>query len=276
MLRRFVLCRLAPCLVLGLALLLTAAPSFAAETIGVLLLHGKNPGSPQNPGLQSIRTKLEADGMRVRVPDMPWSANRYIDGDWAKAMGEVKSNIDTLRSAGATKIVVLGHSIGCAGALSFAATRGGVDALVLMAPGHVPYYYYNAQQQGPNGAVRASIDEARALVAAGQGDTKRDFKDNNQGKALSVRLTAAQYLSYFDPNGEAEMGEMAKKVPAGTPSLLIIGDDDPLTTVAKSYIFDRLPPSPKSVYQTIKGTHVSVLQSSREEIATWIKQALAS
>jgi pimeloyl-ACP methyl ester carboxylesterase len=257
-----------------LAAVLLSAPALAADMVGVLLLHGKNPGSPQNPGLQSIRTKLEHDGMKLRVPDMPWSANRYVDGDWTKAMDEIAGHLAALKRDGATKLVLAGHSIGAAGALSYAATRGGVDALVMLAPGHVPYYYYNFTQ-GPNAAVRASIDEARGLVAAGQGDTRRDFKDNNQGQALTVRLTAKQYLSYWDPDSDAEMGRMAPKLAAGIPVLLMIGDQDPLVRVARSYIFEKLPPNPKHSYVGMAGSHVSILPAARDDIAAWIKQALA-
>jgi len=263
---RFVLCLFA---------MLACGPALAADVVGVLLLHGKNPGSPQNPGLQSIRTKLEHEGMKLRVPDMPWSANRYVDGDWAKAMDEIAGHLAALKRDGATKLVLAGHSIGAAGALSYAATRGGADALVMLAPGHVPYYYYTAAQSGPNVAVRASIDEARGLVAAGQGDTRRDFKDNNQGQALTVRLTAKQYLSYWDPDSDAEMSRMAPKLAPGIPVLLMIGDKDPLVRVARSYIFEKLPPNPKHSYVDMPGTHVSILQAARDDIAAWIKQALA-
>lgn len=261
------------------ALLLTGIgfgrPARAADGIGVVLLHGKNPGSPQNPGLQSLRTKLEYDGAKVRVPDMPWSARRYIDGDWGKAMDEIAANIAALKQDGAGRIVLAGHSIGAAGALSFAATRGGVDALAMLAPGHTPFYYYT-YKQGPNLAVSASIDEARAMVAAGQGDMQRDFKDNNQGQALSVRLTARQYLSYFDPEGDADMGRMAGRLSPAIPVLVLLGDKDPLTRVGRSYIFDRLPANPRSTYMAVEGTHISVLQNQRDAISAWIRQAVQS
>lgn len=269
-----ILARLLLTLLFAAGLLPGAAPGLAAEKLGVVLLHGKNPGSPQNPGLQSLRVKLEHDGAKVRVPDMPWSARRYIDGDWTKAMDEIAANIAALKQDGASRIVLAGHSIGAAGALSFAATRGGVAAVAMLAPGHVPFYYYTSKQ-GPNVAVSASIDEARALVAAGQGDERRDFKDNNQGKALSVRLTAKQYLSYFDPEGDAEMGRMAGKLSPAIPVLVVLGDQDPLTKVGRSYIFDRLPANPEHLYLDVAGTHLSILQDQRDAIAAWIAKVAA-
>jgi pimeloyl-ACP methyl ester carboxylesterase len=256
------------------AALLVCAPAMAADVVGVVVMHGKNPGAAQQPAPQSIRSRLEHDGMKVRVPDMPWSARRYIDGDWGKAMDEIAGHLASLKRDGATRLVLVGHSIGAAASLSYAATRGGVDAVVMMAPGHVPQYYY-AAGQGPSLAVRASVDEARALVASGQGDARRDFKDNNQGNALSVRLTAKQYLSYFDPEGDAEMSVTAAKLALGIPVMVILGNGDPLAASGRSYIFEKLPANPKHQYLEVVANHLNTPQVARDDIAAWIKQALA-
>src|SRR3546814_2840690 len=70
-----------------------------------------------------------------------------------------------------------------------------------MAPGHTPAGYY----MNPRSPVHESVDAARAMVAAGRGDSRRDFSDINQGRPLTVRLTAKQYLSFWDPESDAEM-----------------------------------------------------------------------
>lgn len=174
--------------VISAALAWQAAPAFAQDKIGVPMLHGKNPGGPDDPYFGSLRSKLDGDGMLVLMPDMPRLARRYGDGDWDKAMTEIAAHVKKLRDSGATKIVLAGHSMGCPAALRYAARHGDdIDALVLQAPGHVPYCCYNAPSLK---LVRDSIDEARALVAAGKGDTRKDFNDINQGRPLAVRLTA--------------------------------------------------------------------------------------
>lgn len=260
--------------ILAIALLsLTGFAGHAQDKIGVLMLHGKNPGGPSDPYFGSLRSKLEADGMIVAMPDMPWSARRYVDGNWDKAMAEMAAEIKGLRDKGATKIALAGHSMGCPAALSYAARHGGVDAVALLAPGHVPYYYFTS----PNlTIVRKSIDEARALVAAGEGDKPRDFNDINQGKPLAVRMTARDFLSYWDPESDAEMSRMAPRLPANIPALWVIGKDDPLIRAGRGYVFDKLPANPKSRYLEIQANHLTTPQIAGQDVSDWIRAAVAN
>lgn len=245
----------------------------AQDKIGVLMLHGKNPGGPSDPHFGSLRSKLESDGMIVAMPDMPWSARRYVDGSWDKAMAEMAEHVKELRGKGATKIVLAGHSMGCPAALSYAARHGDVDAVALLAPGHVPYFYFSS----PNLAVvRKSIDEARALVAAGQGDTRKDFNDINQGKPLAVRMTAKDFLSYFDPESDAEMSRTAPRLPAKTAALWVIGKDDPLIRAGRGYVFDKLPANPKNQYLEVQANHLTTPQVAGQDVSDWIKAAVAN
>lgn len=76
----------------ALATLGAALPSLspaAQERIGVLMLHGKSPGNPQDPNFSPLKSRFEGEGWLVRLPDMPWSRTRYLDGNWDQAMQEV-------------------------------------------------------------------------------------------------------------------------------------------------------------------------------------------
>jgi len=244
----------------------------AQDKIGVLLLHGKNPGSPSDPNFNRLKSKLDEDGMITLLPDMPWSARRYIDGDWDKAMAEIDGHVKTLRGKGAAKIVMAGHSMGCPAAMSYAARHGGVDALVLLAPGHVPHFY----NISPNlKVVRDSIDEARRMVAAGDSTTRRDFNDSNQGRAQQVRMTAPAFLSYFAPESDAEMSVTAPRIPEQTAVLWVIGNDDPLLRAGRGYVFEKLPASPKNEYLQVTANHLTTPVVARDVVASWIKKAVA-
>lgn len=246
------------------------SPSQAQDKIGVLMLHGKNPGSNQDPNFSRVKPEFEKANMLVVFPDMPWSRSRYIDGNWDKAMTEMTTHVKELRSKGATKIVLIGHSLGVPAAMSFAARGGDVQALVLLAPGHVPRNYYNI----PNfKVVRDSVDEARALVAAGKGDSRERFSDINQGEQQTVVATAKDYLSYFDPDSDAEMGVTAPRIPAGTPVLTVLGDADSMFSRAKTYFADKLPANPKSQYLEVKANHLSTPAVASEAVVAWIKAA---
>ncbi len=240
--------------------------------IGVLMLHGKNPGSNNDPNMSRIKPVLEGAGMLVLFPDMPWSRGRYLDGNWDKAMAEMAGHVKTLRSQGATKIVIAGHSLGVPAAMSFAARGGDVQALVLLAPGHVPARYYASPQSK---VVRESVDEARALVAAGKGDSRERFSDINQGKQLNVTATAKDYLSYFDPESDADMGVTAPRIPAATPVLTVVGEDDGISKYARPYFADKLPANPKSQYLEVKANHLTTPVVASEAVVQWIKTATA-
>ena len=256
----------------ALATLHGTAAAQAPQRVGVLMLHGKNPGTNNGIGLGSLKAALEREGMLVLYPEMPWSRGRYLDGNWDQAMAEMATHTKTLRSQGAGQIVVLAQSLGVPAAMSFAARGGDAQALVLLSPGHVPAQYYASRQ---NTSVRESIDQARALVAAGKGDTKERFSDINQGKPLLVVTTARDYLSYFDPAQDAEMSVTAPRVPASTPVLTVLGTGDSFHSRARSYFADKLPANPKSQYLEVNGDHISTPAAASDAVVQWIKTVTA-
>lgn len=253
-------------------LALSCTVANAQADIGVLMLHGKNPGSPQDPNFGVVKTRLEREGMIVSMPNMPWSRTRYIEGGWDNAMEEIAIHVKALRAKGARKIVLIGHSMGCPAALSFAAREGDVQALVLLAPGHIPLGYYTYPKLK---VVRESVDEARALVAAGKGDAKERFSDINQGRQQNLVMSAKDFLSYFDPASDAEMSVTAPRVPANVPSLTVVGDQDPLFTRIRGYFVDKLPANPKSAYLEVKAGHNSTPIEASDALTLWIQQTLA-
>lgn len=256
----------------ALAAALSPLSAAAQQRIGVLMLHGKNPGNNQDPNFSPLKGTFEKQGWVATVPDMPWSRGRYLDGHFDKAMAEIAGQIKGLRDQGATKIVIVGHSMGVPAALAHAARAGDVDALVLLAPGHIPAGYYTFACCK---VVHDSIDEARALVAAGKGDSRERFSDINQGKQQTVVATAKDYLSYFDPTSDAEMSVTAPRVPAKTAVITVVGEKDPLFKHIKAYYVDKLPANPKNKYLEVSGGHLDTPRVASDEIIQWIKAVLS-
>ena len=139
-------------------------------------------------------------------------------------MSEIENHVNALKNKGANKIVLIGHSMGVPAAMSYAARGGKVDGLVLLAPGHIPKGYYTYPRLK---AVRDSIDDARARVASGKGSETARFIDINQGREQTIVTTAQNYLSYFDPDSDADMGNTAARIPAPIPVLKVIGKNAP-------------------------------------------------
>lgn len=243
----------------------------APQKVGVLMLHGKNPSNPQDPSFLPLKAVLERQGWDVLLPDMPWSRRRYLEGHWDLAMSEIAGHVKALKDKGAQKIVLIGHSLGVPAAMSHAARGGVVDALVLLAPGHIPRGYYTFP---PLRAVRESIDDARAKVAAGKGDETDRFQDINQGRQQTVVATARNFLSYFDPESDADMGVTASRIPVTVPVLTVIGERDPLFGQVRSYYVDRLPRNPKSEFSAVSGGHLDTPRVAADQIIAWIKACL--
>lgn len=248
---------------------LTAA---AQERIGVLMLHGKNPGSNMDPNFGLMKGNFERQGWLVAYPDMPWSRGRYLDGNLDKALTEIAGHVKGLRDQGATKIVIAGHSMGVPTGMAYAARAGDVDALVQLAPGHIPLGYYTYPGLK---AVRDSIDEARALVASGKGDSNERFNDINQGRQVLVITTAKHFLSYFDPTSDAEMSVTAPRIPAKTLVMTVVGEKDPLFSQVKSYYVDKLPANPKNKYLEVSGGHLDTPRVANDAVIAWIKATVA-
>jgi len=249
-----------------------AANAQATPRIGIVLLHGKAPGNAAAPHYSAFKAALEREGWLVVIPDMPWSRGRFLDGNWDKAMAEVGSHVKALRDQGATRIVVAGHSLGVPGALSYAARGGDTNALVLLAPGHVPKMFYEVSS---NTTVRESVDEARALVTAGKGDERQRFRDINQGAVQPVVATAKDFLSYYDPASDAEMGNTAPRVPGGIPVFTAIGANDSLFKRVREYYVDKLPTNPKHLFLEVSGGHLDTPRIAADDAVKWIKTAVA-
>ncbi len=242
-----------------------------APRVGVLMLHGKNPGSPQDPGMQSLKFAFDRQGWDTLLPDMPWSRRRYLEGHWDQAMAEVAGHVKALKDKGAEKIVLVGHSMGVPAAMSHAARGGAVDALVLLAPGHIPRGYYTFPLLK---AVRESIDDARAKVAAGKGDETDRFQDINQGRQQTVVATPRNFLSFFDPESDADMGVTAPRIPPGVPVLTVIGEKDPLLGMVRAYYVDKLPQNPRSQFLPVSGGHLDTPRVAADPILAWIRSAV--
>jgi pimeloyl-ACP methyl ester carboxylesterase len=236
-----------------------------------LVLHGKQ-GTPNFPALRAVASALERAGLRVAVPEMPWSRSRYLDGPPDKAFGEIADLIAGFKREGAAKIFLAGHSIGATAALGYATSRGGIDGLALLATGHVPTFY--ALGLGPiNATVRDAILRARGLVATGKGETVEEFADNNQGEALRVRMRAADYLGYFDPGGAMDPQAQIARAPCAV--LWAIGTRDVLYSSSRSLYFDRLPRDPRHAFFEADADHRGLPQVAAPATAAFFRSLSA-
>lgn len=254
-------------LMLSMLLLPGALRAQGGGTHGLVLMHGKQ---DRALGLLApLARSIGGQGVRIEGPTMPWAASRDYDVDYPTALDEIESAVARLRAAGATRVAVGGQSFGANAALAFAGSGRKVDAVLAIAPGHVPDRWRDHPR------ISASVQRAREMIAAGQGDTRAGFDDLNQGQTRTVRTTARIYLSFFDPEGLGSMPKSAASIPAPVPLLWIIGRNDRLAASGPAYAFDKAPRHPKSQYSEVSGGHLDTADIGRDEIVRWTLDALA-
>ena len=103
---------------------------------GVVLLHGKW-GMPQSPFLKPVVQKIEPH-CQVKLLAMPWSRLRLYDRPYADALEQIRQTVSDWRQSGVSWVALDGQSFGANATLAYMAQVGDVDALLPLAPGHVP------------------------------------------------------------------------------------------------------------------------------------------
>lgn len=249
------------------AILFGSSLSVLAQT-GVVVMHGKG-GSPDRL-VRPLADGLAQKSYLVANLEMPWSGKRHYDKDVAAAEQEITAALAELRSKGAKKVFVAGHSQGAVFALHYA-SKYPIDGLIIIAPGgNVATSFY--QQQ-----VGASVARARSLVASGKGDERGEFDEFEGGKGKwAVNTTAAIYLAWFDPEGAMNQQKSSRALPESLPVLHVApGSDYPALLRAKQAMFAALPKHPLTRLYEPNSDHRNAPQDSIDEIARWTTEVAA-
>jgi pimeloyl-ACP methyl ester carboxylesterase len=246
-------------LLLNLLIIALGLSAQAGESVGIVLMHGKN-GQPGS--MQALVDALEAAGYRVDRPEMCWSRRRIYDLPYLECLRDVEAAVERLQRRGAAEIIVGGQSLGANAALAFAARRDGLTGVIAMAPAH------NPAQISKRPAIARSLTEARGLIGAGKGDVPAAFADVNVGHEFSVRTTPNIYLSFFAPDGPAVIPANAARV--HVPLMWIAGDSDP-TQLGPDYAFARAR-NPGNRYVTVSADHLGTPAASSSAILSWLRE----
>jgi pimeloyl-ACP methyl ester carboxylesterase len=250
--------------ILALSVSLGIVNTASAGDIGIVLMHGKGGTARSGSPIGPLAEALESEGFLVVTPDMPWHEDRIYDKSYEDSMTEIDAAVDELKSQGAKRIVVGGHSLGANAAIGYGARRDGLAGILAIAPGH-PIELGGYQAKMGNDWQRA-----KAMVDAGKGDQEGDFTDFNQGSSFTVTTKASIYLSWFDPNGPAVMPDNVARLKPGTPLMWIIGERDRMYGRGESYAFNNAPPHANNAYVVVKGGHKVTPKKGKLEILDWL------
>ena len=255
---------------LGIAAFVFVPPAVADNAaVGVILMHGKW-GSPDR-AINTLASALKGKGFLVSTPEMPWSRRRSYDKSADDALNEIDAEVAKLREKGARRIVVAGHSLGAAAALAYAARRT-VDAIVAIAPGHVP------ENRFATAKLAEDVSRARDMVGAGKGDETGSFLDlNSGGRSASLAMTARTYLSYADPSGTMNFSRNAASVKPGTLVLWIepLGEE-PAIRNNLMHIFNMLPRGLNVTLIEPDANHMTTPERAKDAIVDWIESKVAA
>jgi len=244
-----------------LALFSMPVRAASLQGLGVVFLHGKGVWAGAFDG--GIPAALEADGAVAAEPEMPWSISRMYGATYEEAMREIDAAVTALKDKGATRIVVIGHSLGANAAIGYAARRHGVAAVVALSPGHLP------ETAEMRARTADAIAKARALVAAGE-KSRRIWPDRIQGIPTLAMASPAVYLSMFDPDGPAVIPKNAGAL-HGVPLLWVVGRFDPIFARGRDYAFSRASRNPGSRYIEVPAGHLAAPRVARSQVVEWLK-----
>ncbi|WP_136419588.1 alpha/beta hydrolase [Herbaspirillum sp. ST 5-3] len=235
------------------------------STIGIVIMHGKS-GSPSKH-MGSLERSLEGKGYLVANLEMPWSGRRQYDVDVGAGEREVESALEALRSKGARKLFVAGHSQGGVFALYFG-SKHALDGVIAIAPGGDVGSTVFRRELGE------SVELARKMISEGKGsETARFFDTEGSKGTFPVVCTASAYLSWFDPEGAMAMKTSVRNMRPQTPVLFISPKDDyPGLLKFRKPTFDTLPPHPLNEFVELNSNHMGAPSLSGEVIARWISE----
>ena len=230
--------------------------------IGIVIMHGKG-GSPTRH-VSDLASSLEGKGYFVANLEMPWSGRRNYDVNVSAAEMEVESALDTLRSKGAQKLFVAGHSQGGVFAI-YLGTKQSIDGIIAIAPGG------NVGNPTFGEKLGGSVELARKLIAEGKGDEKTRFSDYEGAKGIyPILTTPSLYVSWFDPDGAMNQTAALKNMNPRVPILFIAPTGDyPGLRNLKNRLFSLLPKNPLSKLYEPNSSHLDAPSASRDEIMRW-------
>jgi len=235
--------------------------AFAEDRLGIVLIHGKS-GLPSQFTLMA--ETLSSRGYVTDTPEMCWSRNRIYDRPYLDCLNDIDAAVARVKTRGANGIVILGMSLGGNGALAYGARHTGLKGVITLVPGHAPEFISRRPE------VAASLEQARALVTAGRGNTRTAFTDVNTRSTtfnFEVVTTPDIYLSFFAPNSPAVMPANAARLSA--PLLYVAASNDP-TQRGRGYIFDQAPNFPQNRYVTVTSDHIGTPAASIQIVLSWL------
>jgi esterase/lipase len=236
-------------------------PIASADTIGIVLLHGKN---GDTRWVSPLASDLRTAGYNVVTPNMPWHRQRIYEKTFEDSLIELKSHVYLLKKQG-NKVFIAGHSLGAVAAAGYASKFGGIDGIVLLAPGHF------TGQDDFKRIVKYDVDKSRKLIEEGKGDSVTYFHDINIGGSSDLIERADIFYSWFAPDGPANFVRNMSSISEEIPILYVAASNDTIPeTKNMSYAFNLSHKNKLNTFSVVESNHLNLPYDSYDIVSKWL------
>lgn len=255
-----------------MSIVVFALPGLAgadAPKIGIVVMHGKG-GSPDR-FVNGLAAELANRGYIVANLEMPWSGDRNYDADTDAADAQIDKAIADMRSEGAQKIFVAGHSQGGAFAIHYAATHT-IDGLIPIVPGG------NPDSDLFRSKLYKFVNKSKKLVKDGKGGEQTELKDFEGSRGFNTIYTTPNiYLTWFGADSAMNYGKSIRKISKTVPVLFVEATGDyPGLHKYNMGIYDDLPRNKLTRLYQPKTNHLGAPEASIDEIAKWTAEVAST
>lgn len=220
---------------------------------------------PLGASVFGLMQVLEGAGFKVILPAMPWTPAHQYDRTLDQVFGEIDATAAKLKGRGAAVVVVVGHSFGGGVAVAYGARGKDVAGVVAVVAGP------DADEPKQRTVRARSVAKARRMIAEGHADEVAAFDDTNLSVVGVVHTTAADYLSFFDPESGMSLHRDLAQWPPDLPLLWIDGSDEAQRPRRVRMVQHYLPPHTLSHYLAIPAVHNSAADAAGPAIVAWIR-----
>lgn len=207
---------------------------------GFLLLHGKGSG-PNYPtcSTTAVYHKMIADGDMADHVANSWALGKLYQYPFEQCITDVQHGIDRLVARGATRIHIVGHSLGANIALYYATQYTNFKSIVALAPAH------NTHLSKFNQWSLWSRNKAQALINQGD-DAMADFVDVAMAEVYITQGKPSAYLSFLNPAGNTVMTRNVRKLLKPVNLFVATGSNDLTQVEVESMIYNPAAKTPAS------------------------------
>ena len=231
---------------------------------GYILIHGKNTG-PRRPdcAMGVLARKLEQHSL-VDYRIYPWEWNNLYFDTFESSFDQIVEARNRLLTKGATRIHLVGHSLGGNAVIHYASRSTAYSTLMLLAPAH------NTEIPFINWLTNWSISEARRAIKSGQGDREMPLIDFNVDRVYTYNITPHRYINFFSKEGPANMTESALKITNRPHVYCIVPTEDSTQNTTVDYVWNRLQVSEQSVMVRPADTHNGAARNYHDDLVKWV------